>query len=69
MGFRRMSDKPLDPALAEALLRIKHELRSDLSEALKRGAATWAAQSNQVFESVNARLARLEQRTSNKKGR
>ena len=62
-----MSDKSLDAALAEAVLRVKAELRQDLGEALKRGAKTWAEQSNQVLESHAARLARLEQRTNRKR--
>jgi hypothetical protein len=59
-------EKPVDPKLAEALrplvAQVKAELRADLGKALERGARAWAAQSNQVFESHAARLARLEQR-------
>jgi hypothetical protein len=61
-------EKPVDPNLAAALRplvdQVKAELRADLAKALEHGARAWAAQSNQVFESVSARLARLEQRAS-----
>ena len=58
------AEKPVDPNLTAALRPLveqaKREIKADLGEALKRGAATWAEQSNQVLESHAARLARLE---------
>ena len=60
--------KPVDPLLAAALRPLveeaKRELAADLGKALERGAATWAQQSNSVFQSHAARLARLERAAS-----
>jgi hypothetical protein len=60
--------KPVDPNLVAALRplveEVKREIKADLGKALEHGARAWAAQSNQVFESVSARLARLEQHAS-----
>jgi hypothetical protein len=56
--------KPAEPDLAALVNQVKAELRADLGKALEHGARAWAAQSNQVFESVSARLSRLEQRAS-----
>jgi hypothetical protein len=60
-----MSRKP-DPALTAALRPLleqaKRELKADLGKALEQGAATWAQQSNQIFEAHAVRLARLEHR-------
>jgi hypothetical protein len=54
--------KPIAPKLAELLEQAKRELKADIAKGFEQGARVWAAQTNQVFESHAARLARLEQR-------
>jgi hypothetical protein len=64
-------EKTVDPNLAAALRPLveeaKREIKAEVGKALEHGARAWAAQSNQVFESVSARLARLEQRAKQNK--
>ena len=51
-------------ALRPLIEAAKREIRSDVTKALRNGAASFADMANQVLEGHRARIERLEQRAA-----